>query len=349
MRRLIISSVFLAGALALGVFVGGLFAVESDLLPRFALKNGDVNGDLERDLSDGVYLLSHLFLGTPAPVPLANCAGWAPDVQNGDTNGDGERDVSDPIHLLRWLYFGEADPAPECASFLDAFGGGGAKNPNPRVIPVGAKAHGQTYGDWGAAWWRWALGIAKDVNPVTDPSGEHCDEGQSGSVWFLAGTFGGNVERSCTVPAGKTIFFPLLNYVLWTPEDLAFVDSIGVPGATTEEKFRTAMDAFLDNATTLTCTVDGVALNDLFSYRASSSTGTTPLLLGPDNVLQDFGYPDGLREESVTDGYWLMLAPLPEGEHTIVFSSELVCTAAECFGLDFAFGVTVTYHLTVEG
>jgi hypothetical protein len=309
----------------------------------YALDNGDVNGDWDRDLSDGIYLLSYLFSGGPEPVSLALCGTDPTTSTNGDTNADGEIDVSDPIVLLGWLFSGGPAPVAPCGE-----GVGGARNPNPRVIPVRARAHGKSYGDWGAEWWKWALGIPAGVNPVTDETGEHCDEGQSGSVWFLAGTFGGGATRHCTVPAGKTIFLPLLNYVLWTPEDLAYADSIGVPGATTEEKFRTLMDAFLDHATSLSCAVDGVSLNNLFDYRAASSPGTFPLMLGPDNVLAGFGYADGLREEAAADGYMLLLAPLTPGEHTIVSSASLTCNAAECFGQEFSFEVTpVTYHLTV--
>ena len=34
---------------------------------------------------------------------------------------------------------------------------------------------------------------------------------QSGPVWFLAGTFGGKAERTCTIPSGKAILFPPIN------------------------------------------------------------------------------------------------------------------------------------------
>ena len=38
--------------------------------------------------------------------------------------------------------------------------------------------------------------------------------GQSGSVWFLAGIFGGgSATRTCAVPAGKALYFPVLNSV----------------------------------------------------------------------------------------------------------------------------------------
>ena len=42
--------------------------------PR-AKENGDVNGDLTIDMSDAVYLLEHLFIGGPAPVPVVLAQG----------------------------------------------------------------------------------------------------------------------------------------------------------------------------------------------------------------------------------------------------------------------------------
>lgn len=89
----------------------------------YTLLNGDVNGDFERDVSDGVYLLSHLFLGGPAPVPIATCGDDEPIlVENGDMNGDMALDVSDPILLLNWLYVGGDEPAAACD-----FGGSGGQ------------------------------------------------------------------------------------------------------------------------------------------------------------------------------------------------------------------------------
>ena len=86
-----------------------------------ALENGDTNGDLERDLSDTVFLLGHLFLGGPKPVPLALCAGNAPAFKNGDTNGDTQIDVADPIYLLSWLFLDGPAPIAVCG---EGFGGG---------------------------------------------------------------------------------------------------------------------------------------------------------------------------------------------------------------------------------
>ena len=126
----------------------------------------------------------------------------------------GDRDLSDVVHLLGFLFRGGPAPIPACG---EGFGAG--RNLNPRVIPPFAKAHGKTYGDWGAEWWKWTLGLPAEGHPILQDDCEgpdcSCDAGQSGSLWFLTGTFGGTAVRSCTVPTGKTLFFPLLNWSLW--------------------------------------------------------------------------------------------------------------------------------------
>jgi hypothetical protein len=50
-----------------------------------------------------------------------------------------------------------------------------------------------------------------------------------------------------------------------------------------------------------------------------------------------FGIAAGTYGPMVTDGYYLMLTPLPAGEHTIHFTA----------GLGDAVPMDVTYHLTV--
>ncbi|MFE2529608.1 signal protein [Streptomyces sp. NPDC059382] len=60
-------------------------------------------------------------------------------------------------------------------------------------------------------WWTWAASSVSDSNPVSDQDGHLCAKGQSGGIWFLAGSFGGAVNRTCTVPAGVPVAFPLVN------------------------------------------------------------------------------------------------------------------------------------------
>ena len=90
-----------------------------------------------------------------------------------------------------------------------------AANRNPGVIPPNAKAYGMTYGEWSAKWWQWAFSLPVDQNPFFDEGGNCTNgaNGQFGPVWFLTGVINvsGTAVRDCTVPAGKALFFPIIN------------------------------------------------------------------------------------------------------------------------------------------
>jgi hypothetical protein len=65
-----------------------------------------------------------------------------------------------------------------------------------------------------AQWWQWALSIPTVVNPLEDTTGANCMVGQSDPVWFLAGFFNGSAAtRSCSVPEGAALFFPVINAI----------------------------------------------------------------------------------------------------------------------------------------
>jgi hypothetical protein len=206
---------------------------------------------------------------------------------------------------------------------LPAFAGG---NPNPGILPPNSHAFGTTYNELAGDWYNWLVQFPLSTSPVLEDGDVDCSRGQSGKVWFLAGNFGGTTERTCTIPPGKAIFFPLINILFWTPEDGA-----------TEDDIRDLANAAIDPTSVLEATIDGKPLQDLFDYRAESPPGGFALDFGP--LLADLGYtgPDP-RDPAVADGYWLLLAPLSAGGHTITFQSEI----------DGVFELDVTYHITVE-
>ncbi len=314
-KKSIVSGLVLGGIFLAAPFSGILRAEEP--WPGFpALQNDDANGDQVIDLSDGVYLLRYLYMGGAEPAPMA--CGWEPQVRrNGDSNGDGSLDVSDAIHLLGWLFGGGSRPAIACGG-----GSGGAANKNPGILPPNSSAYGKTFGEWTAAWWQWAISIPVPSNPLFDNAG--CDAGQSGKVWFLGGAFTGTaVTRECTVPHGKAILFPIANVECSTVEPPPFFGS-------NEEELRACAMGFQDAATGMSATIDGREVLDLDRYRVQS-----PLFdfsAPADNV---FFIPGPVSGQSVSDGVWLLLAPLSAGEHVIHF---------EAFP---GFPINVTYILTV--
>lgn len=120
-------------------------------------------------------------------------------------------------------------------------------NSSQSVYPINSKPYGLTYGEWTAKWWQWAPSIPTKDNPTTDENGEKCAVGQNDpNVWFLAGTGGGADTRACTIPAGKAIFFPVLNVECdYLSQDLK-----------TESDLRKCAKADQDKATNLQAIVD---------------------------------------------------------------------------------------------
>jgi hypothetical protein len=310
-------------------------AIGQSLATGFAVENGDTNGDLDRDLSDGIYLLSHLFLGSPAPVPLVLCASDLRGVENGDVNGDGTLDLSDAVYLFGWLYGGGPEPTLACGDSDD--GSGGHFLQCPLAVPPRARPFGKSYAEWSSAWWRWALSIPAATNPIFDATGASCGLGQSGPVWFLAGTAGGEATRSCTIPLGKLIFFSAVNFINDYPcPDPSFQPA---PGQSLEDFLTEGLAFFIDRVAELEVELDGCALRDPFRFRATSDlftfTGDPSLTAVFDPCIT------GTPQQAVSDGYWFMLAPLLPGEHTLHVRGKIV------FDDGSSFESNVTNHLTI--
>jgi len=206
----------------------------------------------------------------------------------------------------------------------------------PHIFPPHSHPYGQSYGAWGAEWWKWVYSFPAAKNPIQDTTGEFGSLNQSGPVWFLAGTFGETAKRTLTIPGGKGIFFPIFNtfYDYPCPEPPPFQPA---QGQSLEDFLAALAAAYIDYATALAVQVDGVELQHPFNYRAASHLVT--FTADPSWVTLD-PCVTGTPQSGVSDGYWVMLAPLPKGEHTIHISA-----AAAVPG--YPFNLDVTYHLTV--
>src|SRR5437764_681920 len=78
------------------------------------------------------------------------------------------------------------------------------------VAPAGAQLAGKSVAQWSEMWWQWLLAVPNIHDPGLDQTGEKCQYGQSGPVWFLAGSYGGGkVVRRCTIQEGKYVLFPV--------------------------------------------------------------------------------------------------------------------------------------------
>ena len=73
----------------------------------------------------------------------------------------------------------------------------------PDTAPIHSHPYGQTYSEWATDWWQVALETPASVNPITDKSGEHCDQGNMGNVWFLFGSLQPGYDRASLRDPGR--------------------------------------------------------------------------------------------------------------------------------------------------
>jgi hypothetical protein len=201
------------------------------------------------------------------------------------------------------------------------------------VFSTDSSPYGLPYAEWTAKWWQWVLETPEDTNPLLDNTGEYCNvnQNEASPVFFLAGTTGGAVERTCSVPAGKAILFPA-----WNSE----CNPIEYPALKTKEEFIACTKEGQDQITDLQADIDGVGIPNLKNYNIQSPFFKVKL---PEKNL--LGVPAGTETEAVSDGYWVFIGPLDDGEHTIHFKGVQVdyTTAAQN-----SFSTETTYHLTVK-
>jgi hypothetical protein len=189
--------------------------------------------------------------------------------------------------------------------------------------------YGRTYSEWSAAWNQWSYSIPVAQHPLFD-NGD-CSVGQSGPVWFLGGKFCAigatctyTVNRNCSVPSGKAIFFPVADY-----EDSALEEGVNVhPGDPTYQQIAglRSVAASVEGATDVFCRIDGKPVKNLwpnYSVQSVAFGFTIP----DDNLLKAVYAPPnnfeaGTYFPGVDDGYYLMLAPLPPGNHRLHFGAS---------------------------
>ena len=153
-------------------------------------------------------------------------------------------------------------------------------------------------------WWQWALSFERGNSPLSDLSGAKCSMGQEGSIWYLAGVFGSDpAQRTCHVPEGRTLFFPIINYI-FLPRDGA---------GNCADSLRWAREA-TDSPQALFAELDGEPVPDLEKHRVAS--------LGCFNAGEKTpGQP--MIGPAASNGYWLAFAPLPKGRHKLHFGGTL--------------------------
>ena len=204
-----------------------------------------------------------------------------------------------------------------------------------KVVPPNSTKYGNNYSGWSAAWWQWNLSQPVEGHPGIDGPDFDVTAGQSGDVWFLAAP-SGTVERTCTIPAGKALFFPMYNAECSSLE----AEDSGFHGDTAKEQ-RTCAKYWANHIVVAYCEIDGDVVAKAGSYRVTSPqftfTAPSPWIFGE----------TGGTGTSVGDGYYILLAPLSRGDHTLRFGGVSHFTLA-ADGFDGDFPIDMTYHLAVQ-
>jgi hypothetical protein len=226
-----------------------------------------------------------------------------------------------------------------------------AASTTPGVLPVGSHAFGHTYGEWSGLWWRWAFqlpvhGPGGAIHQLAAPNGNvDCSYGQSGKVWFLAGTFtidattptpGLNADRRCTIPSGTALLFPIVN----SEADNIDTSGSGQSRGKSLAELRAEAAANMDQVRGSLATVDGKPVTAIGDYRVVSPVFN--YTLPTDNIVSfankaPFPPLATPTPGAVADGIFVLLAPLPVGTHTLHWEG----------GIPGAFTQNITYTITV--
>jgi uncharacterized protein YecT (DUF1311 family) len=190
------------------------------------------------------------------------------------------------------------------------------------ILPAYRNVEGFTLGQWAQRYWAWLLSKPAARSPVTDTTGDRCTDDQSGSVWFLAGAdANSHIRRQCRVPRGRYLFLPVLAQLLTVQKE---------PGKTCADLEKNQIGRAGFNAQrNIFLKINGERFDSFFENRPYS-TKCGPIVSASGQMIVD---------QSMFYGTFIMLHPLPPGDHVVEFGGLLPETGANR---------AVTYELHVE-
>jgi hypothetical protein len=199
---------------------------------------------------------------------------------------------------------------------------------NPYVYSTTSSPYGISYQQWTAKFWQWLLSLPASQHPRENYSPEKCANGQQGPVWFLEAPLSGKQERTCTVPAGKSILAAVLQGWCDTSD----------PTTQTDEDLRKCATEGNDYGV-ISGTLDGVEIKNLDKYRVDS--GFYNVTIVADNLYNE---PAGGPYRAFTNGFFFFLEPLPPGNHDL----HLSVSVANPINPQYNYAAEWTYHLIVQ-
>jgi hypothetical protein len=195
------------------------------------------------------------------------------------------------------------------------------------LYSTNSSPYGIPYHQWTAKFWQWLYSLTADQHPRENYTPEKCANGQQGPVWFLDAPLSGNQERTCTIPAGKSILAAVLNGQCDTGDVLLRTD---------EDVRKCATEG--NDYGVISGTLDGVEIKNLNQYRIDS--GFYNITHIADNI---YGLPGGGPFRAFTNGYFVFLEPPAPGKHDLQLSVSVV----NPFNPQYNYAAEWTYHLVI--
>ncbi len=180
---------------------------------------------------------------------------------------------------------------------------------------------------WTIRWWKWLLSIPKEKNPGFDPTGERSylpEQFQDENVIFLVGTFGGTAERTYTIPMGKSVLLPIINYTFCSKDEVSVLN---------DEDLQIRAQRDIDDIVEKQALIDGKSILEIEKYRVKTKAFD---IIYPENNV--FGLSKG-PTRAVSDGYWIFLKPMQAGSHILYVAGS--CSSGKT-------KLNVTLHLSVS-
>ncbi len=218
----------------------------------------------------------------------------------------------------------------------------------PAVLSPESWPYGQSYEEWSARWWQWALSQSTDHEQLVGAPMDSCNA--SSPVWFLEGASGEiTTTRKVTVPDNVALFFPILT--AWADNSgcdasnhVSFTD-LAVPD------LRGEVAGLWSAVSDTQCWIDGVPVTGSDNYSNSFYMVQSPAFsyttARKDNILagvyQETCIPGGLTIfPAVAQGIYLMVAPLAPGHHIIRWYGVVGPAPTPYFVQDITYDLTVT-------
>jgi hypothetical protein len=172
------------------------------------------------------------------------------------------------------------------------------------VVELNEDVGGADRATYANDWWQWAASMPGSESPVQDVIGTKCAVNQRGPVWYLAGGFGTSlISRTCTIPKDQHIFFPIINMLAYPPRGSTFTcDAVKAMAAQNNARY-VYVRVYLDGSEVQNAERFRVASLDCFDLMGRWPASAGAPIVAP----------------AATDGYWIMLRPLPPGQHRLEF------------------------------